>query len=108
MGCWTNLPPEIRLMILGTVAEDYRFNSEPYARAGYASVCQEWQQVFEPRNFQRLVLDQARISDLKIFMGKKANRHRRDYVEHLFLRVKLSEYDCTVCQSKEDDETTRK
>jgi hypothetical protein len=101
MGCWRRLPAEIRSTILEMVAEDYRFKSEPYARAGYASVCREWQPVFEKRYFQRLVLDQERISSLEQFIGKKA---RRDYLEHLLLRVRLNEYDCTVCQSKEDYE----
>jgi len=65
MGRWRSLPAEIRSMILEMVAEDYRFKSEQYALAGYASVCREWQPVFEQRNFQRLVLDQERISDLE-------------------------------------------
>jgi hypothetical protein len=108
MGRWRRLPAEIRSMILEMVAEDYRFKYEPYARAGYASVCREWQPVFEQRNFQRLVLDQECISGLEQFMGKKATRQRRDYLEHLLLRVRLNEYDCIVCQSKEDYETIRK
>jgi hypothetical protein len=105
MGRWRRLPAEIRSMILEMVAEDYRFKSEQYALAGYASVCREWQPVFEQRNFQRLVLDQDRISDLEQFMG---TRQRRDYLGHLFLRVSLNDYDCTVCKSKEDYRTIRK
>jgi len=105
MGRWRRLPAEIRLMILEMVAEDYRFKSEQYALAGYASVCREWQPVFEQRNFQRLVLDQERISDLEQVMGTK---QRRDYLGHLFLCVRLNDYDCTVCKSKEDYGTIRK
>jgi hypothetical protein len=105
MGRWRRLPAEIRSVILEMVAEDYRFKSEQYALAGYASVCREWQPVFEQRNFQRLVLDQERISDLEQFMG---TRQRRDYLGHLFLRVRLNDYDCTVCKSKEDYGTMRK
>ena len=92
-------------MILEMVAEDYRFKSEPYARAGYARVCREWQPVFEQRNFQRLVLDQERIADLEQIMG---TGQRRDYLRHLFLRVRLNDYDCTVWKSKEDFEPIRK
>jgi hypothetical protein len=103
---WTRLPAEISSMILDMVAEDYRFqSSKPHVRAGYATVCREWQPVFEQRNFQRLILDQERIYNLEEFTGK--NR-RRDYLEHLFLRVRLDEYDCTVCQFKEDDNTKNK
>ena len=92
-------------MILEMVAEDYRFKSEQYALAGYASVCQEWQPVFEQRNFQRLVLDQERISDLEQVISTK---QRRDYLRHLFLRVRLNDYNCIVCKSKEDYRTIRK
>ena len=105
MANWSILPVEIRLIILELVAEDYNFNSDPYSRAGYASVCWEWQPVFEQRSFRRLTLDQERISGLEQFMHTK---HRRDYLEHLFLCIRLDEYDCTVCQSLEDDETSRK
>jgi hypothetical protein len=105
MALWRRLPAEIRSIILEMVAEDYRFIVEQYALASYASVCKEWQPVFEKRNFQRLVLDQERISDLEQFMS---NGQRLDYLEHLFLRVRLDDYDCTVCKSKEDYETIRK
>jgi len=104
MGLWRTLPAEIRSMILEMVAEDFSFKSEHYARAGYASVCREWQPVFEQRNFQRLVLDQDRVSDLEQVVTKQ----RRVYLEHLFLRVRLNDYDCTVCKSEEDYETIRK
>ncbi|KAK3938997.1 hypothetical protein QBC46DRAFT_316574 [Diplogelasinospora grovesii] len=106
MAYWRSLPAEIRSIILEMVAEDYNFNSAPYAGAGYASVCREWQPVFEQRNFRRLVLDQERIPGLDQFMGIR-QLERRDYLEHLSLRVKLDEYDCTVCQSQEGDETMR-
>jgi len=105
MGCWKKLPAEIRSMILEMVAEAYRFKSEQYVLAGYARVCREWQPVFEQRNFQRPVLDQERICDLEQIMG---TRQRRDYLEHLFLRVRLNDYDCRVCKSKEDNITIRK
>jgi hypothetical protein len=105
MADWNTLPIEVRLIILELVAEDYHFNSKPYARAGYASVCQEWQPVFEQRNFRRLILDQERISGLEQFM---CTQYRRDYLEHLSLRVRLPKYDCTVCQLPEDKKTTRK
>jgi hypothetical protein len=105
MVCWRRLPTEIRSMILEIIAENYRFKPEQYVLAGYASVCREWQPVFEQRNFQRLVLDQERISDLEQFMG---TRQRRDYLGHLFLRVRLDDYDCTVCESKEAYGTKRR
>ena len=41
MEYWSRLPAEIRSMILEMVAEDYKFKSEQYILAGYASVCRE-------------------------------------------------------------------
>ncbi|KAI0101813.1 hypothetical protein GGR51DRAFT_550752 [Nemania sp. FL0031] len=105
MACWKELPLEIRIMILEKVAEGYSFTSEPYARAGYARVCREWQPFFERQNFQRLVLDQERLSEFELVMN---TCQRRDYLKHLFLRIRLDEYDCTVCQSQEDSKTTKK
>ncbi|KIN05189.1 hypothetical protein OIDMADRAFT_51010 [Oidiodendron maius Zn] len=105
MTNWSILLVEIRLIIFELVREDCHFNSDPYGRAGYASVCREWLPVFEQRNFRRLTLDQERISGLEQFMRTE---RRRDYLEHLFLCIRLDEYDCTICQSLEDDETTRK
>jgi hypothetical protein len=99
------LPLELRLAILELVAEDYRFDYRPYARARYASVCRQWQPVFERRNFRRLILDQSRVLELQKFVR---SRHRRDYVEHLFLRVRLGQYACHACHKAEDDETARK
>jgi hypothetical protein len=106
--CWTNLPAEIRMMILRIVVEDYRFESDRYARAGYASVCREWQPVFEEMNFRRLNLDQGRIVDFEKVMGNEATRYRCGYLEYIFLNIKFDDYDCTVCQLKEDDETIMK
>jgi hypothetical protein len=87
-------------MILDMVVEDYEFQpSKPHLRAGYATVCREWQPVFEQQNFRRLVLDYGRIVDLEDFTAKN---HRRGYLEQIFLRVRLDEYDCSVCQTTED------
>ncbi|KFZ07638.1 hypothetical protein V501_06264 [Pseudogymnoascus sp. VKM F-4519 (FW-2642)] len=108
MAHWTNLPAEIHMMILGIVVEDYKFESDRYARAGYASVCREWQSVFEQENFRRIIVDQERIVDFEKLMGNEATRYRQGYLEHLMLCIKLDEYDCTASQLKEDDETIRK
>ncbi|OBT73087.1 hypothetical protein VF21_07606 [Pseudogymnoascus sp. 05NY08] len=94
MARWTNLPAEVRMMIFGIVVKDYRFRSDGYARAGYASVCRD-------------DVDQDRIGDFERIMGNETTKYRRDYLEHLFLRIKFDDYDCSVCQLKEDDETMR-
>jgi len=102
---WIKLPAEIRLMILEMVAEDHRFKSDQqYIRAGYASISPELQAVFEPSNFQRLVLDQERISDLEQIMAKG---ERRNYLKHIFLPIRLEEYSCKFCQAKEGNKKIR-
>lgn len=105
MAYWTNLPVGIRDIILDIVVADYRFDEEsPYVRASYASVSREWQSAFERINSQRLKLDQESVTCLEQY----ANPQRRVYLEHLFLRIRLNEYDCTECQLKEDRKTIRR
>jgi len=100
---WTRLSAELRLIILDQVVEDYYFQpSKPHLRTGYATVCREWQPVFEKQNFRRLVLDYHRLPKLEKFTAKN---DRRSYVEQIFLRVRLEEYDCSVCKRKENDRT---
>ncbi|KAB5511730.1 hypothetical protein GE09DRAFT_1267827 [Coniochaeta sp. 2T2.1] len=94
---WLALPPEIRIMVLALVEKDHCFRTEPYARAGYASVTREWQAYFEPLNFHRLVVDQDRLGELKRITSG-GYRHR--FVKHLFLRLRLQE-NCLVCQLPE-------
>ncbi|KFY64894.1 hypothetical protein V496_02924, partial [Pseudogymnoascus sp. VKM F-4515 (FW-2607)] len=78
MAYWTNLPAEIRMMILEIVAQDNRYTTDGYARVGFKRV-----------------------------MGNEATRYRRGYLDHLMLRIKFDDYDCTVCQLEEVDDTIR-
>lgn len=65
-----------------------------------------------PINFQRLIIDQEGVFrlDFKLddLMGKEENKYRREYLQCAFLRIELDEYDCTVCQSREEDGTVQK
>lgn len=102
---WTKLPAEIRIMILDMVEKDYEFDTgQPYLRAHYATVSREWQSVFERSNFRHLILSQEHMSFLKQYLSLQ----RQSYLELLCLRVRLNEYDCNVCQLKEDKETAEK
>lgn len=86
---------------------DYNHKTEPYARAGYASVCKTWHPFFEELNFERLIVDSERLLDLdKIVRGNK--RQRIQDIRHLWLRIKLGEYDCDACQSVEDATTIQR
>ena len=82
------------------------WNQHPEARSRYAAVCKEWQFFFERKNFFTLVLDQDRLQDFEIFVS--GNERRRDYVQGLVLRIKLEEYDCTTCESSEDNATIKR
>lgn len=82
-------------MIFEVLAESYSFKTEPYARASYAAIGRDWQRFFEPLNFQRLVVDQDLLDDLEKFTANSKS-YRRSYVEHMWLRVRLDEYDCSL------------
>ena len=94
-------------MIYEFLAESHDFKTEPYARAGYATASREWQRFFEPLNVRRLVVDQDRLDDLDKFTTD-LKAYRRPFVEHIWLRIRLGEYDCTVCQVEEDIATKKR
>ncbi|KAK0727211.1 hypothetical protein B0T26DRAFT_799282 [Lasiosphaeria miniovina] len=104
MALWGVLPAELRLMILEIVADDFTFRSDKKARAGYATVCREWQYFFEPFNFEHLVFDQTRINQFARHVGNgEAERamRRQTYVKAISFRVKLDNYKCKTCRLEE-------
>lgn len=106
MGSWNALPNEVRWIIFGMVAEDhytdYNFEGKRHLLAGYAVVCRQWCYFFEELTFHSLVLDQNRVKDLQRITER---RSRRFWIRHLWLRVRLDEYDCDVCREEEDIDT---
>jgi hypothetical protein len=103
MTGWPQLSPEIRLFIFAHIKNNKDFVLRPRRRVNYSMVCKEWHHTFEPELFHSLILDQHRLEDFNQFVSQ--NESRRKFVKHLFLRVKLVEYDCSVCESQENDET---
>ncbi|KAI1389493.1 uncharacterized protein F4822DRAFT_398509 [Hypoxylon trugodes] len=84
MTSWSNLPAELRLAILQIVADTSMGHI-----ATYASVCSEWQEVFEAKSFERIVLSQRRVLEFaQIVQGP-----RRRLVKHIWLRIELSDDD---------------
>lgn len=79
MACWNELPTEIRLKILQMLADDARSNRECAKRslASYATVCAQWQMVFEQMNFRQLRLDDSDIALFKIIAGRRTNHIKR-------------------------------
>lgn len=104
MASWNTLPPELRRMIADFLRESNRvWNSSKPPDSQLRLVCREWQTLFSHDNFRILVLDQTRLDDFEKLVS--CNLPRRQYVKHIILRIKLPEYDCTVCQTSEDFET---
>ncbi|KAH7359320.1 hypothetical protein B0T11DRAFT_286151 [Plectosphaerella cucumerina] len=129
MASWNTIPTELRLAILDIVFfactnDDVLWNSKrlgsymnpkPGRRRHKSSriksllstVCREWQQYFEKRNFHDLVLTQ---SDLWSFltMIKQTPMYRLAYVKRIHFKVLLEEYDCNSCMTKEEESTIQR
>lgn len=103
---WDKLPGELRLIIHEFIYAAYKIRprwKDRYVAAGYARVCREWQWYFELFTFKTIFLDQDRIPDFDKITER--DPRRRDMVKQIHLRVRLPEYDCSVCQDEEDRET---
>ncbi|KAF0325370.1 F-box domain-containing protein [Colletotrichum asianum] len=96
---WYTLPYEIRIMVLGHLANHNVQNAE---RASWSSVCAEWRDFFETRAFACLTL--KRVDDIRDF--GRLGRHLRDKVKRVRLHVPLNRYDCTRCDEPEDTQET--
>lgn len=99
---WEKLPGELRIGIYSHIYRAHRFRrrwKDRYIAVRYASVCREWQFYFEALTFNAIFLDQARISEF--YKITKRVPRRRDLVKQIHLRVRLPEYDCSVCQKEE-------
>lgn len=84
---WFSLPAEIRLIILELLAQENR------GLASYASVCKEWVEVIEKKNFGRLKLRPSCLDDLEHMVSR-----RRRLVRHIWLNIELQPYTCRSCQ----------
>lgn len=85
---WFFLPAEIRLTVLDLLAQ------ENHGLASYASVCTEWADVIEKKNFHRLKLRASCLDDLEHMVS----RHRRLLVRHIWLNIELEPYTCRSCR----------
>lgn len=106
---WASLPAEVRQMILKFVClpdSGGQCNGMSYPTvAQYASVCLEWQIFFEARTFRRLVLNPASVEEFDAVVRR--DDVRLAYIQKLWLRVELSEYECPKCDEPEDVATQR-
>ncbi|CAH0030102.1 unnamed protein product [Clonostachys rhizophaga] len=81
---WTELPTEIRLMILVALVEDDDCNF-----ADLVVVSKEWQGAIEQHNFKQIRLTPSRIAELDTM----TLRHRHN-VRYLWFCLELERYDC--------------
>ncbi len=93
-------------MVFAYMKTNYCLRPDLVARTRPASVCREWQHVFEPWTFNRLTLDQDRLADFDIIVSR--NERRRSYVDQIALSIRLDEYDCTSCEKEEDEATIQR
>ncbi|KAL7919899.1 hypothetical protein ACQKWADRAFT_329253 [Trichoderma austrokoningii] len=104
---WTRLPAEIRRKILDFVcspaSEEKCKGLESPTLARFTTVCLEWQFFFEARIFRRLVLDPDSLDEFDAII----TRHdaRLGYIRKLWLRIRLSSYNCSRCFLQEDAAT---
>lgn len=72
-----------------------------------ASVCRTWQDMWEPYNFSELVLTPSCLPMFRNAL-RGENQYRFEYLKLIWLRIELDGYDCSVCQTAEDEETIKK
>ncbi|KAJ4393026.1 hypothetical protein N0V93_002232 [Gnomoniopsis smithogilvyi] len=119
---WANLPPSVQVHILQDLAHSYHLPSSHNrtGRAAHAAVCPEWRDFFENINFDKLVLHQDDLKELRSIMKRRQNNQSKNgqvadrvftspmpRIRHIWLRVELDAYDCRKCQSREDDQESK-
>lgn len=78
---WNERPAEVRLMILEMLLADGE-PREPRQLSKLATVCKDWQDLFEKENWKRLCLTSACIVDFdRLVVGR-----RRRYLQNIWIR----------------------
>jgi hypothetical protein len=94
---WTNLPAEIRLMILEALQNQGEF------LAPYAQVSHEWRVFVERSTFRRLVLSAGDLDAFDaLIAGRRTNVHSQVPIGYIWLRLVLPEYNCPDCRRPEN------
>lgn len=91
-------------MTLRQLVHDCQRRPQDHILSKCASVCRSWQNDLERSTFHTLRLTQTCLPEFRnIVRGPK--KHRLEYIALLCCRIQLDEYDCTVCQTVEDEDT---
>ncbi|OHE91339.1 hypothetical protein CORC01_13368 [Colletotrichum orchidophilum] len=97
---WNTFPSELRFIILKELSKVQ--SEETSDQKGLLpTVCAEWQDFFEKRNFETLKL-QSR--DDIITLRDYVIDRRQMYVKIIWLSLELGSYSCDVCSEEEDAE----
>lgn len=100
---WNKLPQEIRHQILGHVAGERFPPKYPVEKKGlgaFATVCREWQTVFEQYTFANLYITEGSVAELgRVVQGE--NARRLGYIHRMLLSIQLEIYPCGKCCNAE-------
>ncbi|KAI2611847.1 hypothetical protein GGR54DRAFT_643295 [Hypoxylon sp. NC1633] len=105
---FTDLPYELRWLILEALADDCRITrgTSDDGLARYVTVCKEWQTILEPEIFRQLIISASCLEYLDMIVGRNSNRRR--LVKHIWLRVEFPGYPCGSCVFEESDERIKR
>ncbi|GKT52332.1 uncharacterized protein ColSpa_12513 [Colletotrichum spaethianum] len=96
---WNDMPTELRLLFLEKIAWLTKVYPPP-RKGSLPTVCSEWRDFFERRNFRSL-----RVKDFDdlIQLNLLVNGRREAFVKYIVLFVDLGTYDCRHCDQAEGD-----
>ncbi|PON23663.1 hypothetical protein TGAM01_v207310 [Trichoderma gamsii] len=88
---WASLPCELRLNILESITRQ-----KPPGWASLASVCKEWQPVFEKENYKKLKIRSSRLGEFESMVPPQ----KRHLIHHIWLDIELRRYSTRCCTKR--------
>ncbi|KAL7926411.1 hypothetical protein ACQKWADRAFT_328219 [Trichoderma austrokoningii] len=88
---WVSLPAEIRLQILESIAHE-----KPYGWSSLASICKEWQYVFEKENYKKLKVRSSRLGQFESMVPL----YKRHFIRHIWFDIELPRYKTRCCSRR--------
>ncbi|UKZ68359.1 uncharacterized protein TrAtP1_009398 [Trichoderma atroviride] len=88
---WASLPAELRLKILEPITHE-----KTPGWASLASVCKEWQPVFEKENYKKIKLPSSRLGEFESMVPPQ----KRHLIRHIWLDIELRRYRTRCCSKR--------
>ncbi|KAM0451736.1 hypothetical protein ACHAPV_005937 [Trichoderma viride] len=85
---WASLPAELRLKILEPITHE-----KPPGWTSLASVCKEWQTLFEKENYKKIKLRSSRLGEFEYMVSPQ----KRHLIRHIWLDIELRRYSTRCC-----------